>query len=179
MTKYIAILRGINVGGHRKILMADLKQLLEKMGLQNVITYIQSGNVIFSSTMSEKDAEKAMKKAVHEKYGFDVPVLVRTVNYFHNLIDNNPYLKDENVDINQLYVTFLSEIPNESAIEKLENTDFNKDKFTVIGDVVFLCFNSKLSDSKLDNNIIEKKLNLTATTRNWKTVLKLIELSGN
>ena len=177
MTRYIAVLRGINVGGNRKIVMDDLKQLLEKMGLQNISTYIQSGNIIFSSTMSEIDAEKAMKKAVHEKYGFDVPVMVRTINNFHNLVANNPYLKDENID--KLYVAFLSEIPKENAVEKFEGKSFGNDKFTVIGNHVFICYDTKLSDSKLNNNSIESDLNVIATTRNWKTVSKLIELTDN
>lgn len=177
MIKYIGILRGINVGGHRKIVMADLKQLLEKLGLQNITTYIQSGNVLFSSTMSQKDAEKAMKKAVHNKYGYDVPVLVRTVNYFHSLVDHNPYLEDGNMDIKQLYVAFLSETPKKNAIEKLESIDFDNDKFTIIGNAVFICYNTKSSNSKLTTNIIENKLNVIATSRNWKTILKLIALS--
>lgn len=175
----MAILRGINVGGHRKIFMADLKLLLKKIGLQDCTTYIQSGNVAFSSDRPPDEIEKVIKQAIFKKYGFDVPVLVRTGNYFHNLINNNPYIKDENIEITQLYVTFLSEIPEEINIEKLGMTDFKKDEFTIIEDAVFLCFNSKLSDSKLNNNIIEHRLKVTATTRNWKTVLKLIELSGH
>jgi len=178
MTNYIAILRGINVGGHRKILMADLKVLLKKIGLKNCSTYIQSGNVIFSSNQAAKEIEKAIKEAIFKKYGFDVPVLVRTAYYFHNLININPYLQVKNIKIEQLYVTFLSEIPEENNIKKLELTDFKKDEHTIIGDIVFLCFNSKLSDSKLNNNIIENRLKVTATTRNWKTVLKLNTLSG-
>jgi len=175
MTKYIAILRGINVGGHRKILMADLKVLLKKIGLINCTTYIQSGNVIFSSDKPVEVLEKGIQQVIFKNYGFEVPVLVRTLNYFNRLVDHNPYVDHSTID--QLYVTFLSDAPKDDAIETLKNTNFDKDQFTLIGDAVFLCFNSNLSTSKLNNNVIERKLNVTATTRNWKTVLKLIDLS--
>ena len=115
MTKYISILRGINVGGKRKILMADLRELYQSLGFENIITYIQSGNVIFDSKKKNAGSAftKKIKAAIFEKYGFDVPVIIRSVEEIKNIIESNPYLKKEGVQIENLCVTFLSDVPAE------------------------------------------------------------------
>lgn len=177
MTTYIAILRGINVGGHRKILMADLKSLLEKKGLKNCTTYIQSGNVVFTSNKPPKEIEKTIKQAISKKYGFDVPVLVRTTDEVENTFKNNPFLSKE-TDINKLYVAFLSDVPTKENLDKLNAVQFEDANYQVIGKHLYICYDTKVSNSKLTNNLIENKLKVTATTRNWKTVSKLIELSS-
>ena len=178
MKTYIAILRGINVGGKRKILMADLKQLLDENGFENIVTYIQSGNVIFSSDWSVKEIEGLIKQTIFSKYGFDVPVLVRTKNEIKTIFNSNPFLSKE-TDINKLYVTFLSEIPSNENLEKLNTIHFSDANYSLVGSQLYICYDTKCSDSKLTNNLIEKKLNVTATSRNWKTVTKLFELSNS
>ncbi|MBJ2173707.1 DUF1697 domain-containing protein [Aureibaculum sp. A20] len=176
MKKYIAILRGINVGGKRKILMADLQQLLNKNGFKNCSTYIQSGNVLFLSDKTVLEIEKEIKQTIFKKYGFDVPVLVRTVNEIENVFHNNPFLPEQ-ADINKLYVAFLAEIPSDENLEKLNAIHFDNANFEIHGKHVFMQYYTKSSDSKLTNNLIENKLKVTATSRNWKTVTKLFELS--
>ena len=179
MTKYISILRGINVGGKRKILMADLRELYQFLGFENVITYIQSGNVIFESKKKNANTifTKKIKDAIFEKYGFDVPVIIRSVEEIKNIIEFNPYLKKESVQIENLCVTFLSEVPAEENLEKINTYDFSPDEFQIIENNVFLFIGGSYHKSKLTNNFFEKKLKVSATTRNWKTVSKLLGLS--
>ncbi len=178
MNRKIGILRGINVGGKRKILMTDLKSMCEKLGLKNVTTYIQSGNLIFSSDKPNSELENDLEKAITEKYGFDVPVIVRTEKELENSINNNPFFDKEN-DIKQLHLTFLKEKPNKENLEKTLTFNYEPDKFKIYDKDVFIFCAGKYHESKLTNNFFEKRLKVGATTRNWKTVMKLSELSKN
>lgn len=174
----IAILRGINVGGKRKILMADLKSMCEKLGLKNVKTYIQSGNLIFNSDRQNSELENDLEKAITEKFGFDVPVIVRTEKELEASINNNPFF-DKDADIKQLHLTFLKEKPSKENIDKTLTYNYEPDKFKIDDKDTFIFCAGKYHKSKLTNNFFEKQLKVGATTRNWKTVLKLSELSIN
>ena len=178
MNTKIAILRGINVGGKRKILMTDLKSLCEKLGLKNVKTYIQSGNLIFNSDRKNSDIENDLEKAITQKFGFDVLVIVRTEKELEISISNNPFFNN-NADINQLHLTFLKEKPKKCNFEKTLTNNYESDKFKIDDKDVFILCTGKYHESKLTNNFFEKQLKVGATTRNWKTVLKLSELSKN
>ena len=177
MSKKIAILRGINVGGKRKILMKDLKILCEHLGLKEVQTYIQSGNVIFSSTIQNAEIEVMLEKAILEKFGFDVPVICRSSEELQVSIRKNPFY-EEDIDIKQLHLTFLKEKPTNESLEKMSSFNFEPDQFIIEDKEVFISCAGKYHQSKLTNHFFEKKLNVGATTRNWKTVLKLQELSS-
>ncbi len=179
MAKYISILRGINVGGNRKILMVDLKNLFLKLGFSNIQTYIQSGNVIFDSDKNESDSELELliQEAINETFHFDVPVIVKTIDELAESIANNPFWKEKNADIDRLHLTFLKEMPAQEKLMKIVNHVFSPDNFQVVGKDVFVYCSTGYSDSKLTNQFFESKLGTTATTRNWKTVIKLHELS--
>lgn len=176
MNRKIAILRGINVGGKRKILMADLKTLCEKLGFKNVKTYIQSGNLIFTSDKLNSELEKKLEKAITDKFGFDVPVIVRSSEELQISIDKNPFF-DADTDVDRLHLTFLKEKPTEENKETILTYNSEPDKFKIDGRNVFIFCTGKYHQSKLTNDFFEKKLHTGATTRNWKTVLKLNELS--
>ncbi|AFM03688.1 hypothetical protein Fleli_1252 [Bernardetia litoralis DSM 6794] len=184
MTKYISILRGINVGGKRKILMKDLKELYHNLGFLNVETYIQSGNVIFDSDFnSELDRNKIsnkIEKAIFEKYAFEVPVILRTKEELLHIQSLNPFIQSEKEEgnlINNLHLTFLESIPMAENIEKSKEIESKTtDKFEIIENNIFIFCNDKYHTSKLTNNFFEKKLKTKATTRNWKTIKKLGEL---
>ena len=125
MKKFIALLRGINVSGQKKIKMSELKSLLEKAGFQDVITYIQSGNVIFSS--NEKSGEKLVKKISSEikrRFGFDVQVIILTLKEIEYTLKNNPFIKRKK-ESERLYVTFLSNIPSKENLQKLNSIDYS------------------------------------------------------
>ncbi len=178
MNRKIAILRGINVGGKRKILMTDLKVLCEKLGWNDVKTYIQSGNLIFNSNKQSSELENTLESAIAEKFGFDVPVIVRSLKELQASIDKNPFI-DKAADVNQLHLTFLKEKPTHENLEKTLTYNYEPDKFKIDEKDVFILCKRKYHQSKLTNNFFYNKLKVGATTRNWKTVLKLIELSKN
>ncbi len=179
MSKLISILRGINVGGKRKILMADLRTLYQELGFKNPQTYIQSGNVIFDYTGKKKIAalESMIYTAIHEKYEFEVPVIVRTVKEIANAYTKNPFAI-EDTPIEHLHLTFLKEVPKAEHLEQINTYDYSPDKFEIIGKNAYIYCDGKYHKSKLTNNFFEKKLKVAATTRNWKTVKKLLELSA-
>lgn len=173
MKRYVCILRGINVGGHRKILMKDLISLLEKEKLKNVRTYIQSGNVAFDSEpLSIESLESLIKSLITREYGFDVPVLVLTKEEIEETIIGFPFSDEINA-----HVTFLQSKPSKEFIEELKSIDFSPEEFIIKGKAVYLKCIEKYHQSKLSNNFFEKKLKVAATTRNWKTVNKLKELA--
>ena len=177
--KYISLLRGINVSGQKKILMADLKDLYLRIGMKNPVTYIQSGNVIFDSRRSARSCVSAIQKAIEAAYKFVVPVQVLTVDDWSLAVQGNPFLAANSaIPIERLYIAFLDEIPEAEYVAHLEAADFGDDKWHLEGKRIYLCYATKCSNSKLTNNLIEKKLKVSATTRNWKTTLKLHDLTS-
>lgn len=157
--------------------MADLKSLCEELNLKNVETYIQSGNLVFNSNKQNSELENILEEAITDKFGFDVPVIVRSSEELQTSIDNNPFFETDSA-IDQLHLTFLKEKPSQEYKEKILAFKFD-DKFKISEKDVFLFCTGKYHQSKLTNNFLEKKLHTVATTRNWRTVLKLYELSKN
>ncbi len=180
METFISILRGINVSGHRKIPMVDLKSLYEKSGFKDVITYIQSGNVIFKTDkkFTNESLGKILEKKINEKFNLDVPVIMRQLEEMKNILSINPFLKINNVNIEKLHVTFLDKIPSLSELQKIKEYDYSPDKFIINDKEVFLYCPGGYGKTKLSNNFYENKLKVRATTRNWKTINKLVELAS-
>ena len=173
MTTYISLLRGINVSGHKPIGMEELRYLYKSLGFSNVQSYIQSGNVIFSSEESSiSTLVTIIQKAINDSFGFEVVVIIRTKEELNKIIENTPYSKQ---DISKLHVTFLSDSPKSIPIEEMKN---DIDTFLISGTEIYLFCPSGYGRTKLSNNFFEKKLKVNATTRNWKTVMKLFEM-GN
>ena len=175
MQRKVGLLRGINVGGKRKIRMADLKAMCEKIGLKNVQTYIQSGNLIFNSNRKNAELENALEKAIAEKFGYDVPVIVRRENELENSISNNPFI-EKTAELKRLHLTFLKEEPILENLEKTRTYNYEPDQFKIEDKEVFIYCAGKYHESKLTNNFFEKQLKDGATTRHWRPVLKLSEL---
>ncbi len=178
MPTYIALLRGINVSGQKKIKMADLKSHLEEIGFENVQTYIQSGNVLFESDESSIDKlENRIIDKIKEKYGWDVPTLVKTATDFQRALDNNPYVNDK--EDQKVYFVFLKEEPAPEHVDKLAQTDYSPELYTIDGKNIYLYPANGFGKAKLNNNLFEAKLKVQATTRNLKTVRTLLEMAGN
>ena len=179
MYKFIAILRGINVGGKRKLPMAELRALFAEIGYEDIQTYIQSGNVIFSTQEIHLESiAQSISEKIKERFEYDVPVIVRTIEEWKEVISLNSFLKTEDTDIEKLHLTFLAETPDSDHLEKIKSYDYSPDQFKIIGKHVFLSCEIPYHKTKLTNNFFESKLKVSATTRNWKTVLKLAELAG-
>lgn len=176
MNTYVAVLRGINVSGQRIIAMKDLKALFQKAGYDNVMTYIQSGNVVFESTeTSIKKLEKNISELIQNHYNFSVPVLVLSREEMIEIITKNPYI-DREKDTNKLHVTLLEKIPEEKALATTRDEKYQSDEFTIMGTSVYLYCPDGYGMTKFSTTFFEKKLGVEATTRNWKTILKLLEL---
>lgn len=177
MTTFIAILRGINVSGHRMIKMAALKELIKSIGFQNVKTYIQSGNLVFQSPNSDPgQLAETISKAIEKQFGFDVPVIGMDLEDLKRAAQQNPFLADETRDQSFFHITFLSESPENENLSKLDEFQNLPNEFRVIEKWVHLYCPNGYSNCKLTNEFLEKKLKVKATTRNWKTVLELIRL---
>ncbi|MBT5954811.1 DUF1697 domain-containing protein [bacterium] len=176
---YISILRGINVSGQKKVKMDDLKLLYESLGLKNIKTYIQSGNVIFTSRVKNiKDLKIKIEKAIQKKYNFHVPVQVRTSDELSSIINNYPFgVVDIEKEGTKILVTFLDSRPFPDKVLAIQKFITLPEKLIVKKDVVYLFCPNGYGKSKLSNNFIESKLERSATTRNWKSVCKLFELS--
>jgi uncharacterized protein (DUF1697 family) len=177
MTKFISFLRGINVSGQKQIKMSDLKTLFEDLGFSKVQTYIQSGNVIFSSKQkSNKKLEDKISSAIKSKFGFDVQVMVLTSEEIEYVIQNNPYLKKKK-DSEKLYVTFLSENPLAENMKKLNAIDYSPEEYVLDGRYIYLVVPNGYGKAKLNNNLFENKLKVFGTTRNLNTIKALFELT--
>jgi uncharacterized protein (DUF1697 family) len=180
MFTYLALLRGINVSGKKIIKMEDLRKLMGDAGYINVKTYIQSGNIIFESAEKPKDKlAKSIEAMIEKQYGFDVTVFVTDKKSVERAINNNPFIEgreEEAPGFKKLYVTFLSEVPSQENMEKLRQAPIGNDLIELADDILYFKMESKASDSKLSNTLIESKLKLRATTRNWNTTLKLLSM---
>jgi uncharacterized protein (DUF1697 family) len=178
MKSYVALLRGINVSGQKLIKMETLRKVMEDFGFQNVKTYIQSGNVLFDATgnPTPEVLEKQIHDLIETHFGFDVSVVVTDKEMLQWISVNNPYLKEKDIDLKKLYITFLGSEPVKENIESLRNANFEPDEIIIDGRVVFMKYNNPVGNSKLNNKLIENKLKVTATARNWNTTLKLLSL---
>lgn len=178
MKTYIALLRGINVSGHKIVKMELLRKVLSELDFKHIRTYIQSGNIIFESKLSDiPKLEMQIANQIEKHFGFSVPVTVVTPEELDSVISKNPYTKENLSDATQPYVSFLSEIPKNEDLEILKAIDFQGDQFIGIDKTLYLWYANSAGNSKLSNAVIENKLKLRSTARNWKTVLKLYELA--
>ncbi|MGV8964110.1 MAG: DUF1697 domain-containing protein [Candidatus Saccharimonadaceae bacterium] len=180
MTTYISILRGINVGGKKLIKMNALITLYEQLNFNNVRTYIQSGNVIF--TYSETDVKELEGKIANEiakVYGFNVPVIVLTKDSLQKIIDQNPFVNDAAKDISFLHITFLDSTPHEYDLKVIEGKKEVGEELHITHSAIYLYLPYGYAKTKLNNIYFESKLKVDATTRNWKTAKELLNVANN
>lgn len=180
ITKYISLLRGINVSGQKKIKMDALSTLYESLGLKNVKTYIQSGNVIFESEGSNPaELVNLIENKIEQTFGFFVKVLIRSKEEIQKVLEKNPFYGERKEDISKLHVTFLSEVPEHYSLKTLDKFINSTEEFFISGREIYLFCPNGYGRTKLTNNLFEKNLKVSATTRNLKTVNKLYELFHN
>ena len=174
--RYVALLRGINVGGKNMIKMGPLRELLSGMGFDNVASYVNSGNLAFDTRKTDDDklAER-IHNEIEQKLGFDVSVMVRSVDEINNVIANNPY--DGQFDSHKdLHVFFLKERMSAEQEKMLLEKNSDVEKISVKGREIYYLLKISIIDSVLGKGFIDKKLKVPATARNWRTVTKLAEL---
>jgi uncharacterized protein (DUF1697 family) len=178
MTTYISILRGINVSGQKLIKMAALKKMYENLNFEYVQTYVQSGNVVFlSKENGPKKLEKIIASEIATEFGYEVPVIVLNVKTLESIIESNPFSKDKMKDISFLHVTFLAESPGPFDKESIIAKKQPNEEIEFAGNAIYLYCPNGYGNTKLNNNFLETKLKVKATTRNWKTTNELLKLS--
>jgi uncharacterized protein (DUF1697 family) len=174
---YIAFLKGINVAGHRLIKMTELKLMFEKMGYKNVRTYIQSGNVVFEAPKTKNETlAKKIEKDLIKPLGYEVSVVVRTPDDIKAIIAAYPFSKLKDHESFKVNVAFLSAVPEKSDAAELHSVNDKREMFHVDGCNVYAIYNKEFSDALMGKNIIEKKLKVKATVRNWNTVNKILNV---
>jgi uncharacterized protein (DUF1697 family) len=174
MQKYLALIRGINVGGV-VLKMEDLRQMMEELGFINVTTYIQSGNAIFQSNLTDTGKiAKQISEMIRERAGIEAAVIVKTSSELEKIVSKHP-LAGEGEE-KKLYVTVLSDDPGDNEIAELTKVKSNIDKHLLQNHVVYSYYGEGYGNSRMSNNFLEKTLKVRATTRNWNTMKKLNEL---
>lgn len=178
MTTYIAILRGINVSGHKIIKMERLRAAFEEIGFTNVKTYVQSGNVLFETSKPPASLAATIERKILDAFGFEVPVLTKSSREMMDIVKRNPLLKEASIDQGKLHVTFLSDNPPRNALELLKPLAAGAEQVHILDRAVYLYCPNGYGNTKLTNTAIEKKLSCRATTRNWATTNKLLEMAN-
>jgi uncharacterized protein (DUF1697 family) len=174
--RYAALLRGINVGGHKKVAMADLRSLLQDLGCADVATHLQSGNAVFSSNRREAGLQQDIAAAIADRLGVSCAVLIRTGAELAAAVSGHP-LGDEPENPSRYFVAFLSAEPAAAKIGALAEMSFEPDQLWVAGREAYLWCPGGAADTKLTGAMLERQLGVTATVRNWNTVTKLVSLT--
>lgn len=177
MKTYVALLRGINVSGHKKVPMAELRDILFKVGFENVQTYIQSGNVIFRST--EEDIQKLtqiIQKEIKNYFDFEVPVLIKTNDELLNIFNDCPFSQEKR---ESSYFTLLYWTPDQLLVDNLGELKYPNEEIIILNSCIYFYSSIGYGNTKYNNNFFERKLKVTATARNYKTMLKLLSLSSD
>lgn len=176
MKTYIVFLKGINVGGHKKVPMAELRELLTKSGFRNVKTYIQSGNIILeSSEKVNKNIEDTIQKATLDCFGFEVSVLVKTRQDLNRIFNDSPFTEDIK---KSSYFIMLHEIPERNLIKAASEKTYDGEDYYILKDCIYFYCTKGYGQAKFNVNFFERKLKTFATARNYNTMLKLLSLSS-
>ena len=172
MASYVALLRGINVGGRNKVPMAQLRALFESLGCADVQTLIQSGNVVFASRSAPKPA--VLAAAVEKEFGFPVGVMVRSARDLRSTLENNPFSQ---AAPNTLHVGFLAKKPTAAQMKQLDAERYLPDRFAIRNAEIYYLLPSGMGRSKLPG-YVDRQLKTPITVRNWNTITKLVELTS-
>ncbi len=182
MHTYIALLRAVNVGGTGKLAMADLRQLLEKLGFCNVATYIQSGNAVFDAAGTAVQTREKLQVGLGRLAGAPVEVIIRTHEQLGGIIAGNPFAAEAAADGARVHVGFLAGPATEGAKEGLDRIvaqyPARRDRFHLAGDTLYLHLPDGAADTKFTGKAMDRALGVAGTARNWNTVLKLHAMSA-
>lgn len=179
-TTYAALLRGINVGGSRKVPMADLRTLMEGLGHGGVRSYLQSGQAVFTADHGDEESLAAeLRDAIEERFGFAVDVIVRDHAYLKAIADNCPFPAGE-LEGKQLHVTYFSAPVDADRFAEIDQAAYLPEEFRLGDRALYLYVPDGLGRSKLAEHLSRPRLNkgVIATSRNWNTVVKLVDMTG-
>jgi uncharacterized protein (DUF1697 family) len=173
MPVYIVLLRGINVGGNKKVAMSDLRDLAARLGFDDAKTILQSGNLVIRG---KKKATSAIEKVF--RANLDCEVFVRTVDEWKAIVANNPFTKEAKDDPGHALVMCLRDVPDSRAVQALRAAIVGREVVEVRGREAYFVYPDGVGTSKLTHALIEKKLGVQGTARNWNTTVKLLELTS-
>ncbi len=175
MKIFIALLKGINVGGHKKVPMAELRELLSKEGFENVQTYIQSGNVLLRSSMKSNEIQDKIEKAIKSHFGFEVSVIVKTRSELQDVFDASPF-SDEIKE--QSYFIMLNKTPNKELLKEVKSMWYENEEVVIKDDTLYFHSSAGYGKAKFNMATFERKLKVIGTARNFNTIVKLLSLSA-
>lgn len=176
MKTYVILLRGVTPTGKNRVPMAELRVSLAETGLEDVRTYIQSGNVIAKSALGEPALRNLVHDAIAEKIGADITVITRTPEELRRIMAQNPF---PDTASSRVYFSLLASPPAAPLCEEFLRSDFSPDDVKLVGETIYTLYATKLSDSRFTNNFFERKLKVAATTRNYNTLSRLVEWTIN
>jgi uncharacterized protein (DUF1697 family) len=178
MNTFVALLRGINVSGQKLNKMKDLTTMFQDMGFKNVQTYIQSGNIVFDSELSDLTyLDTIISEQIKRTFGFDVPVLVRSPGYLEQILKKSPFEKYEDFDLKKCAYVFLKNTPEPDRIEDLQNRSYENERFMIENQCLYLYCMKGAGRAKLHTNEIERRLGVEATARNNNTLVRLVSMT--
>ncbi len=178
MSIFISLLRGINVGGNKKIKMAELKSLYESLGLSNVKTLLQSGNVVFESENTDaSQVAHQIEAGIQKNFGFESKIIIRTKEQWQATIAQHPFSTVQLEQPSKVLVMFLQNTPDEQSLKALIQAHTGTEVIHGSGQELYIFYTDGMGNSKLDTGFIERKLKITATGRNWNTVNKILTLT--
>lgn len=175
MKTYIALLKGINVGGHKKVPMADLRELLTKSGFENVQTYIQSGNVILQSSKSDISViENNIQESIMDHFGFEISVLVKTRSDLKRIFNDSPFSEEKK---KASYFMLLRNTPEDDLVKVASEKVYEGEEYKILKDCIYFFCEKGFGQAKFNANFFERKLKIFVTARNYNTMVKLLSLS--
>ncbi len=177
MNRYIALLRGINVGGHNKIPMAELRALCGKIGLGDVRSYIQSGNLVFTAGDAGADLETTLESAIEQRFGLSIPVIVRTAKDWRCYLGGNPFPEASLAEPSLVALALSRNAPDASTAEQLAARAANDERVEQVGDAIWIHYPQGSARSKLTPTVLDRVVGSAVTARNWRTVQKLDALA--
>jgi uncharacterized protein (DUF1697 family) len=176
MPRYVALLRSVNVAGHGRVAMDELRASFDAMGHRDVTTYIQTGNVLFTTgSRSEADIATAIEQRLAEDFGDSPAVLVRTVADLQRVGSFSPFAK-AGADPGRHHVTFLATLPPKAALDALQLPPSGRDELVIDGKEIYVHTPDGYANTKYTGTFLERRLGVVSTTRNWNTVTKLCAL---
>jgi uncharacterized protein (DUF1697 family) len=176
MTAQVALLRGINVGSHNRVPMADLRELLAELGYRDARTLVQSGNIVLSAELAPDELAGELERAIADRFGVRTPVLVRTREELARVVALDP-LGDVAREHKLYQVSFLSAEPDPGTVRKIAEVDFGPERFVHVGREIYAWHPGGIHSSRLARMLSDKRLGVVATARNWKTTTKLLEMA--
>lgn len=178
MPVVICMLRGVNVGSHNRVKMDELKKLCTSLKLRDPQTYVQSGNIVFSTDERDLDKlRKSLESAIHKKFGFHSDVILRSAKDLREVIAQNPFAKRKDIHPSKLLVTFFTDDPGDAARKQVRAIKCDPEELFIEGREAYVYFPNGAGRSKLNWSLIPKTLKVQGTARNWNSVTKLLEMA--